>query len=210
MKRKISVLFILVLTINISFSQEFQFKKEISSINKSFSERYNFQPKNTLSPAKAFFLSFLVPGLGEHFIGKKGISPYLIFTEVSLWIGVIGTNMYAGWLEDDYRAFAANHAGVINADKTDRYYVNIGNFMNIYDYNAKKRFDRDNSLVYDEDGNFYWQWDSKENREKVLRIGKEGGEKLSCVGKLCSGDGVMLCKGESRVDVTYKGYEHVF
>ena len=42
--------------------------------------------------------------------------------------------------------------------------------MNIYDYNAKKRFDRDNSLVYDEDGNFYWQWDSKENREKFKKI----------------------------------------
>lgn len=47
-------------------------------------------------------------------------------------------------------------------------------------------------------------------REKVLNLGKDIGQKVSCVGRLVSGTGVFLCKNEEKLDITYKGYEHIF
>jgi len=164
MKKIISYLLI-SFTLSISvFSQEkqnFLNKKPLSEYINEKSEK-----EKKLSVSKAFLMSLILPGWGEHYTDKKGISDYLIAAEVTLWLTFIGMHKYANWLEEDYKAFAAEHAGINNTGKGSKYYVNIGNFMNIYEYNTKKRFDREDNLVYDEKSDYFWQWDTDENRQK--------------------------------------------
>ena len=59
--------------------------------------------------------------------------------------------------------------------KSDSYFIDVGNYLSIYDYNAAKLRDRNLPKVYnDVDANF-WQWESEARRQKFdqLRIGAD-------------------------------------
>ena len=133
----LSLIFFFLIT-NISFSQErFSVLKKTAPVTilKQDNEKHD---DKSISPAKAFLLSFIIPGWGERYTGNKGISNYLIAAEITLWLSFLGVDLYSNWLEEDYKSFAADHAGVVNTGKRDKYYVHIVNFMNIHDYNTKK------------------------------------------------------------------------
>ena len=63
------------------------------------------------SKGKAFFLSLLLPGLGERYVGSNTKSQIFVGTEVLLWLGYAGFNRYSAWRKEDYfrksRAVAA-------------------------------------------------------------------------------------------------------
>ena len=133
--------------------------------------------QDTLSPAlkkksvaSALVLSLAVPGLGERYAGKSRLSKYLIATETAWWGLYIWHNVYSGWMKDDYITFAAAHAGIESAGKNKKYYVNIGNFSDIYGYNDKKMLDRDDDLVYKNIPENYWRWDSDDNKERFKEL----------------------------------------
>jgi len=122
------------------------------------------------SPTKAFLFSLVFPGLGEKYTGSKGISNLLIVSELIMWSGYFGYNKYSEWLERDYKNFAVTHAQINTAGKTHQYYVDIGNFDSIYDYNAAHRIQRDWENLYPENGQYYWEWDSWENKKRFEKI----------------------------------------
>lgn len=51
---------------------------------------------------------------------------------------------------------------------------------------------------------------SSENKEKVLSLASSLGQRLYCVGRIVNGAGVILCQGDTRMDISYRGYEHTF
>jgi hypothetical protein len=122
------------------------------------------------SKGKALFLSFLVPGLGEYYSGHQTRAKTFFITEVLLWSTYTGFKIYENWIEDEYQVFASNHALVDASDKAHKFYVNIGNYDNIYDYNAAKLNYRQLEDVYPD--SYAWNWDSNANRHdfKMMRI----------------------------------------
>ena len=122
------------------------------------------------SVTRALLLSLAVPSLGERYAGQSKLSKYLIASEVAWWGLYIWHNVYSGWMEDDYITFAAAHAGIESAGKNKKYYVNIGNFTDIYGYNEKKMLDRDDDLVYKNVSEDYWRWNSDDNKEKFKEM----------------------------------------
>ncbi len=122
------------------------------------------------SPVGAFFRSLLLPGWGEHYAGRKGISIYLIAAEASCWTGYVSLHLYSNWLEEDYKTFGASHAGINPEDKSKQYFVDAGNFDDIYQYNDKKRFDRDTGMQYPENSAYFWKWDNSANRKRFEEI----------------------------------------
>jgi len=125
---------------------------------------------NQSSKGKALFLSILIPGLGEYSAGHKTRAKAFFITEVLLWSTYAGFKTYENWIEDEYRVFATTHARVDVAGKSHKYFVNIGNYDNIYDYNATKLNYRQLEDVYPDD--HAWDWDSDANRHdfKMMRI----------------------------------------
>jgi hypothetical protein len=67
-------------------------------------------------------------------------------------------------IRDDSRAFARAHAGITPAGKDDQYFVDIGNFMNVYDFNDKKLRDREPEKMYNPNSDYSWQWDTDLSR----------------------------------------------
>lgn len=122
------------------------------------------------SKAKAFLLSFILPGAGEYYAGSNRMARIFLGTEVFLWTTYFSLRTYGNWKKDDYKLFAVSHAGVDLTGKDDKYFVNIENYDNITDYNEAKLRQRNVDALYQEDGTWNWQWDSKRSRLEYEKL----------------------------------------
>ena len=89
------------------------------------------------------------------------------------WLGLAGVNIYGNILQDQSETFAVDHAGVNQDGKDDDYYVNIGNYQSIYEYNNAKLSQGEYDKVYFDVDQYYWNWDTENN---FLRYDSQRGE----------------------------------
>jgi len=122
--------------------------------------------ENQRSPAKAFFYSLLVPGLGQRYVENVGNARYMIGAEAVLFGLAVGHEKYSGWLEEDYRTFAVTHAGINPAGKDKDFYVTISGYNSIYIYNERMRINRNFDNVIPETPENVWVWESPSYRHK--------------------------------------------
>jgi len=121
------------------------------------------------APAKksvglAVIYSLLLPGMGELYAEGFSSGKYFLIAEGVLWLGYAAVEIHANDLRDGSRAFAAAHAGVDATAKNGDYYVNVGNFMSMDDYNEKQLRDREPEKVYDRLAGYDWRWESDASR----------------------------------------------
>jgi hypothetical protein len=108
--------------------------------------------------------SLVLPGMGELYAGGFDNGKYFLMAESGLWLTFASFELYGNWLQNDARRFAAAHASASIDGKDDQFFVNVGNFSSVYDYNEKKLRDRDVIDVYDPNGLYFWQWDNNQSR----------------------------------------------
>ncbi len=111
------------------------------------------------SKGKAMLLSMLIPGAGQWYLGHKNWARAFFVTEVALWTGAISFDAYSKWRRDDMKTFAALHAHADINDKPSQYFVDMGNYIDIYEYNDAKQLRREFQKVYDVD-EYFWAWGS--------------------------------------------------
>ena len=120
-------------------------------------------PQRKISIGSAFLRSAVIPGWGQRATGAHKAARNFFVAEVGLWLGVISYNVHGNWLKDDYRLLAAEHAQVDTRDKNDAYYVDVGNYTNLEEFNQSRLQRRDVAALYDP-ATHYWQWDTEANR----------------------------------------------
>ncbi len=127
---------------------------------------------STKNVGLAVLYSLLLPGMGELYVGEYGVGKFFTIGEAALWLAYTSFELYGNWLRDDARRFAASHAGVQLSGRDDQFFVDIGNFLNTYDYNEAKLRNREPEKLYDVNSGLFWQWDSDANRASYrdLRI----------------------------------------
>ncbi|HCV43150.1 MAG TPA: hypothetical protein DGH68_06675, partial [Bacteroidetes bacterium] len=113
----------------------------------------------------AAIYSLLLPGMGELYADGFESGKYFLIAEGVLWLTYATFEIYGNQLRDDSRAFAQSHAGVIPSDKKDQYWVDIGNFIDVYEYNDKKLRDREPGKLYDSPSDA-WRWDTDFSRSQ--------------------------------------------
>jgi len=116
------------------------------------------------SPGLAALMSLVLPGSGEFYMGQRGQATAFFSSEIVLWTGLLLNNLYANHLNDEYRIYAVQHAGVQSQGKDKQYWIDIGKYNSLYDFNEQRRRDRFFSALYPEDGNYFWLWDEENNR----------------------------------------------
>lgn len=116
------------------------------------------------APALAAIFSLVVPGMGELYAGNFSSGKYFLMSEGLLWLTYAAFEVYGNSVRDDARLYAVSNAGVNPAGKNDQFYVDVGNFLNVADYNDKKLRDRTPSLVYDPAAGYAWAWGSDNQR----------------------------------------------
>jgi len=112
----------------------------------------------------AAIYSLLLPGMGEMYAHGFSSGKYFLMAEGALWLTFATFEVYGNSLRDDARAFAVSRAGVTLGGKDEQYFIDIGNFVNIDDYNDKQARDRQPELLYNAAAGYAWDW-----RDDALR-----------------------------------------
>jgi len=118
----------------------------------------------TKSVFKAVLFSLLVPGMGELYADRFEVGRSFVISESGLWLTYAGFRLYGGLLRDDARDFARTHAQADPTGKADQFYVDLGNFRDVYEYNEKQLRDREIQKLYDPDAGYFWRWDDTASR----------------------------------------------
>jgi hypothetical protein len=117
-----------------------------------------------ISMKKAMLLSLIFPGAGQYYADAKFKGQVFMGAEAAIWAGFIAYRVYGGWKKDNYLDYAAAHAGVDNAGKTDEFYDWLGFYDNREDFNQYGRLYYPDRAYLPDNSSFFWQWDSAENR----------------------------------------------
>jgi hypothetical protein len=101
--------------------------------------------------------------LGEAYTGNSNYTKFFMTVEATGQY--LSAQSSAGSLGmEDYKNFAIDHAGLSRAGKDAQYWINVGKYDTIYDYNEQKRRERDVAGLYSENTQNFWRWDSYNNR----------------------------------------------
>lgn len=144
-------------------------KDEFSSDPDSF-QRAPAQVSSSKSAGKAFFLSFLVPGLGEFYAGSSLKGKIFLAVEAAIWSGFGTFEQYSAWKRRDYELFSVAHAGVNLDGKDDDFFKNVGMYQDVRRYNADQLHARNMDEVYWDEDFYSWEWDSVDLQAKFSQI----------------------------------------
>lgn len=123
------------------------------------------------STSKAFFLSLVLPGLGHYYAEDKNKAKYFGGTEATFWLGFLAFRTYGAWKKQDYKLFAAGHAGVNLDGKGDEFFEDLTFYDSRDEFNSLSRlYDGPTALIYPENSFWNWQWDSRESRTRYREI----------------------------------------
>jgi hypothetical protein len=153
-------------TISIPFTDGSQYSLSQIWLEK---EKIPFQEEEVNHPerkstSRAFFSSLLLPGTGEAYVGEKTQSKIFLGIEIVAWGLVIANVINVNMRQDDYKNFAVQHASVIRNGKGDQYWIDIGKYDTIFEYNEQRIRERDIDALYPEERFWYWSWDNTDNR----------------------------------------------
>lgn len=113
----------------------------------------------------AIIYSLILPGMGELYAGDYDSGIYFTIADAVFWGGVAGLNLYGNWKEDSYRSFAQSNGDVNLNGKDEKYFADIGNYIDIYEYNKVQELSRNFNAIYNEDTHF-WQWEDNSQRSE--------------------------------------------
>ncbi|MFH1842367.1 MAG: DUF5683 domain-containing protein [bacterium] len=115
--------------------------------------------------AKAGLLSLVMPGAGQFYNGDNKKALIFAGMEAAVWISYFTFDTMGNNRSDTYREYAGIYAGTAG-DHTDRYWQNVGRYMDNDAYNesirreARATREEPNGLVSDPDN---WQWRNNEH-----------------------------------------------
>ena len=105
--------------------------------------------------------SSLIPGWGEAVLENNKRARLFSSIELSLWTACLATYTASYHQMLQYQSFAVEHAGVDADNKDHKYWVDIGNYIDIDQHNSEHLRWRYLDEIYSESD--HWLWDNKNN-----------------------------------------------
>ena len=119
------------------------------------------------SGKKAFWRSLLVPGWGQRYAG--GSTSAVRF--LTLWGGYFGFQRLGEVREDDFRSYAAEHAGARMEGKDDRFLDDLGFYESWLQHDQFARYEEGpNAMLYPEGAGYFWEWDGEASRRRYREL----------------------------------------
>ena len=109
--------------------------------------------------------SFLVPGWGQSELGYKERSKMYNYIEIGILLSMFSSTKYFNEIKRNYIAYATEYAGVISDGKDREFWVDIGNYNTLNEYNSEHLRNRDTGELYPQTVEWRWSWDNSENRK---------------------------------------------
>ena len=131
-----------------------------------FSEVQQGKERTFKNPWRAFLMSAVLPGAGEHYAGAGLKSKVFFISEVGLWSALISFRHLGSWRKDDYRLQAATAAGADVAGKDDRYFDVLAFYDSREEYNKVAGAYDHVRVYYPDTKTYFWKWESTDARMK--------------------------------------------
>jgi len=131
-----------------------------------FEEQESSKIKDLPNPKKALLISFIVPGLGHHYVESDNWTRGKIHlaTDIILIAGYFGLNSRANRLEGSLNTLARSKAGVSLTNRGREFELAIANYDNLAEYNDfQLRTRRWQNILPDTPEND-WNWESDDSR----------------------------------------------
>lgn len=123
------------------------------------------------SPRRAFWLSLLVPGWGQHLSGNETSARSFAAAEVALWGVVLGWQHVEGLRRDTYYTYAAQHAQAQAKGKTGEYLDDLGFYQSRHQHNRLAVIDGGgDAYLYPETDSYFWEWDEDASRQRYRSL----------------------------------------
>ncbi len=145
--------------------------------------------------------SAILPGWGEEALQKSKRARIFRLTEVSLVSACITAYTFSGHQANQYKSFAVEYAGVDSRGKNHEYWVDLGNYTDMANYNDEHLRFRDMKNLYPENEGWDWSWDSKENKKSFEKM-RIRSDLLALTGKFILG-GIVVNHIVSAIDALY-------
>jgi len=143
--------------------------------------------------------SLIAPGWGEASLGHQKSSKFFIHSEVILMISCLSAYKIGDMKQNEYIAFANEHAGAKNISN-HRYWVDIGN------YNSNQEFDQEHLRMRDgKEGqwsSYPWVWRGGDGYRKRFEKMRIKSDKLFFTGRFIVG-GIILNHIVSGINTLY-------
>lgn len=137
-----------------------------------------------ISTRRAVLYSFLLPGLGDHYLGRSGRAKFFFTAEAAIWTSFIVFEVQGYLREDGYKEYALAYGGISSTDHSDEYYRIISQHNSSDDYEAsikqEARFELYPDDTHDNLERYYlteqvadfepWQWPNDEKRREYRDI----------------------------------------
>jgi hypothetical protein len=117
----------------------------------------------------AIIYSLLLPGMGELYAGSYNSGKYFTIADGVFWGSFIGFNVYGKWQENNYKEYAATVGGADVSGKKDKYFADLGNYLDIDQYNHAKELNRQFEQTYDV-RTHYWKWSGQVQRKEYRNM----------------------------------------
>ena len=140
---------------------------------------YTQQLGPTVDQQKPFFSpvvkSLVFPGWGEYSLDNQIRGRIFVLSETVLLLAILGSYSVAQRQETEYKAYAAEHAGIDPIGKDRQFWVDIGNYSSLLAFNEEHLRWRDFNALYEDNDTWTWSWDSNDNRERFenMRIASD-------------------------------------
>jgi len=121
------------------------------------------QQKPLISPVVK---SLVLPGWGEYSLDNQIRGRIFVLSETVLLLAILGSYSVAQRQEKEYKAYAAEHAGIDPIGKDRQFWVDIGNYSSLFTFNEEHLRWRDFNALYEDNDTWAWAWDSSNNRER--------------------------------------------
>ena len=110
--------------------------------------------------------SLVLPGWGEYSLDNQIRGRIFVLSETVLLLAILGSYSVAQRQETEYKAYAAEHAGIDPIGKDRQFWVDIGNYSSLFTFNEEHLRWRDFNALYEDNDTWAWAWDSSNNRER--------------------------------------------
>ncbi len=156
------------------------------------------QKKPIISPVVK---SLVFPGWGEYSLDNQIRGRIFVLSETVLLLAILGSYSVAQKQDTEYKAYAAEHAGIDPIGKDRQFWVDIGNYSSLFLFNEEHLRWREFKSLYEDNDTWAWAWDSGNNRERFenMRIASDS---WSLRGSFLIG-GVVLNHIVSAIDALY-------
>ena len=156
------------------------------------------QQKPLISPVVK---SLVLPGWGEYSLDNQIRGRIFVLSETVLLLAILGSYSVSQRQETEFRAYAAEHAGISPDGKDRQFWVDIGNYSSLLAFNEEHLRWRDFNALYEDNDTWAWMWNSGNNRVRFenMRIASDSWKKR---GSFLIG-GVVLNHIVSAIDALY-------